>query len=459
VSAGFEGRRLHLVGAGGAGMSGLALAARELGAVVTGSDVAQSSYAERLAEAGIAVAIGHAAANVPADAEVVRSTAIGDDNPELAVARRRGQRIMHRSELLAELAATRPLCIAVAGAHGKTTTTAMIAHVLDRLGRDPSYFVGGEVTIGSRTANAHIGGGEIVVIEADESDGSFLRYRPQVAVITNIEFEHPETWSGLDQLLGAFREFVAPAADVIAPQAQPRLDELELGARGTTFALAPGNGDFVAHDVLTPSDPAGGTSFALDSTTVELGVRGEHNVLNALAALAALARIGIAPAVAAPELAGFRGVARRFEHLGSSPQGAEVYDDYAHHPTELRAAIATARQSAGAGRVVVAYQPHLFSRALAYRREVGEALALADVVVVLDIYPAREDPADFPGITGWLVATDAADAADGRPVHYAPTFDDAATLLRRVLEPGDLCLALGAGTVIELSRMLLAERD
>lgn len=457
MSAAFTGRKLHLVGVGGVGMSGLALAANELGAEVTGSDRDASSYTARLEAAGIAVTIGHDAANLPAGAEVVRSTAILDENPELAAAREQGLQVLHRSELLAELVATRPRCIAVAGSHGKTTTTAMIAHVLDQLGLDPSYFVGGEVTIGERTTNAHLGSGEIVVIEADESDGSFLRYDPEIAVITNIEFEHPETWSGLDELIGAFREFASRADKIVICADQPRIDELALGERSVTFAPAPVAADLMAATITTPEDPALGSTFLLDDAVIELGVRGEHNVKNALAALAALELVGVHRADAAAALKTFVGVGRRFELIGETPVGAVVYDDYAHHQTEVRAALTTARQSAKGGRVIAVFLPHLYSRTKSYAREFGESLSLADVVIVNDVYPARERAEDFPGITGWLIATTTADAAPGKPVYYEPTYDDAVVLLERILKPGDLCITVGAGDVYRVARRIVGE--
>lgn len=454
---GFKDRKLHLVGIGGAGMSGLALAAHELGAKVSGSDRETSSYTDRLEAAGIEVTIGHAAANLPAGADVVRSTAIADDNPEIVAAEQQQLRVMHRSELLAELVETKPKSIAVAGTHGKTTTTAMVSHVLDALGQDPSFFVGGEVTIGKRTTNAHMGSGECAVLEADESDGSFKRYRPTVAIVTNIEFEHPETWSGLDELMAAFGEFLSPADAVVIGADQPRVEELEIDGRATTFALAPIAADFVASEIQTPADPSLGSRFRLGDVAVELGVRGEHNVKNALAALAALSLVGVEPADAAPHLKTFGGVARRFERLGEHPSGAVIYDDYAHHPTEVRAALTAARQSVGGGRVIAAYQPHLFSRTIAYQRDFGEALDLADVVIVLDIYPSREKAEDFPGVSGWLAATATADAAPGKAVHYAPTFADAEQLLSRILRPGDLCMTIGAGTITELGHRLVGE--
>ncbi|MBJ7355121.1 MAG: UDP-N-acetylmuramate--L-alanine ligase [Thermoleophilaceae bacterium] len=455
MSADFAGRKLHLIGVGGVGMSGLAIAAHQLGADVTGSDREASSYTARLEEAGIAVTIGQDAANLPAGAEIVRSTAILDENPELAAAREQGLKVLHRSELLAELVATKPRCIAVAGSHGKTTTTAMIAHVLDQLGLDPSYFVGGEVTIGDRTTNAHLGSGDVVVIEADESDGSFLRYDPEIAVITNIEFEHPETWSGLDELIDAFRDFAARAKKIVISADQPRIDELAIDDRSITFAPAPITADLQAATITTPADPALGSSFQLGEDVFELGVRGEHNVLNALAALAALELVGVARKDAAAALKSFTGVGRRFELIGETANGAVVYDDYAHHQTEVRAALTTARQTAKGGRVVAVFLPHLYSRTRSYAREFGESLALADIVIVNDVYPARELAKDFPGITGWLIAAKTADAAPGKPVYYEPTYDDAVALLEKILEPGDLCITVGAGDVYRVAHRIV----
>jgi UDP-N-acetylmuramate--alanine ligase len=454
MSTAFSGRKLHLIGVGGVGMSGLAVAAHQLGAEVTGSDREASSYTARLEAAGIAVTIGQAATNLPDGAEVVRSTAILDSNPELAAAREQGLKILHRSELLAELVATKPRCIAVAGSHGKTTTTAMIAHVLDRLELKPSYFVGGEVTIGERTTNAHLDDGDVVVIEADESDGSFLRYDPEIAVITNIEFEHPETWSGLDELIDAFRKFAGNAESVVIAADQPRIDELALGDRSITFAPAPIEANLQAATITTPEDPALGSVFKLGELVVELGVRGEHNVKNALAAIAALELVGVSREDAATALKSFVGVGRRFELIGETSNGAVVYDDYAHHQTEVRAALTTARQTAKGGRVVAVFLPHLYSRTKSYAREFGESLTLADVVIVNDVYPARERAKDFPGITGWLIATKTADAAPGKPVYYEPTYDDAADLLERILKPGDLCITIGAGDVYRVAHRL-----
>jgi UDP-N-acetylmuramate--alanine ligase len=459
------GRKLHLIGIGGAGMSGLALVAHELGAVVSGSDRSASSYTERLTAAGVKVAIGHDAGNLPAGAEVVISTAIDEANPELARARELGLTVLHRSDLLAELVSAKPRCIAVAGTHGKTTTTAMIAHALTETGSDPSFFVGGEVNVGGRVTNAHWGAGDLVVVEADESDRSFLKLSPEVAIVTNVELDHHRTWGGgIDELLAAFAEYAAPAAHCVVWRMQPRLAELAPAERVVGFGVKGAGttepGDFLASDLVTPADPARGTSFTLTyddgiELPVQLGVRGEHNVLNALAALAGLSAAGADVAQSAKALASFNGVARRFERLGTSPGGASVYDDYAHHPTEVRAALTTARATAGAGRVIAVFQPHLYSRTASLARDFGRALALADVAIVLDVYPARERAADFPGVTGWLVATATADARPGMRVLWQPTEADAAAALARELREGDLCITIGAGDVFRIGERLV----
>ena len=432
-------RRLHFIGIGGAGMSGLALVARALGASVTGSDRSESSYAERLRGAGIEPAIGHAAEQVPPDAEVVVSTAIATDNPELERARELGLRVLHRGDLLAEVAALKR-SIAVAGAHGKTTTSAMAAHVLAETGRDPAYLIGGEVR--STGTNAAWGGGEWIVVEADESDRSFLKLSPDVAVVTNIELDHHATYRSEDELREAFAQFGGGARE--------RIGWVGAGVDGATYGI--GEGDLRAEDVeLVPL----GSRFTVEGVQVELAVPGEHNVLNALGALAACRAAGVEPAEAAPALAGFSGTGRRFEPHGATAAGALVYDDYAHHPTEVAATLAAAR-TLGARRLIACFQPHLYSRTHALAREFGQALAGADAVVVVDVYAAREDPDDHPGVSGWLVAAAAASNARGRPVWWLPELERASALLRSELREGDLLVTLGAGDVDRVAREVAA---
>jgi UDP-N-acetylmuramate--alanine ligase len=419
----FAGRRLHFIGIGGAGMSGLALVAKELGALVTGSDQAESAYTERLRAAGIEPAIGHDAANLPEEAEVVVSTAIPEDNPELAAARAAGATVLHRGDLLGELSQMKRV-IAVGGTHGKTTTASMIALVLVETGRDPAYLIGGELR--ATGTNAAWGAGEWAVIEADESDRSFLKLRRDVAVVTNVELDHHATYGSLSELEEAFDEFTEPAAAVIHPE-DLAATNLELG-QGTS-------------------------RFTIDGADVALQVPGEHNVLDALAALGALQAAGVDVQEAAPALAKFTGAGRRFESHGRTAAGAEVYDDYAHHPTEVRATLEAAR-TLEPRRLVAAFQPHLYSRTKMLARDFGDALARADLVVVLDIYRARERPEDFPGVSGYMVAEAAADAAEGRPVWWLPSLDEAARELTGELGEGDLVLTIGAGNVDELAKRL-----
>lgn len=434
----FAGRSLHFVGIGGAGMSGLALVAQALGARVTGSDRADSPYCERLRAAGIEPVIGHDAANYPPGAELVVSTAIPDDNPELGTARAAGATVLHRGDLLGDVSRLKRT-IAVSGTHGKTTTASMAAHVLRETGRDPGLLIGGELR--SAGTNAAWGAGGWAVIEADESDRSFLKLDRPVAVVTNIELDHHSTYATLGELEEAFAEFAEPA---------------ELRILGPGVELV-GRGREVRFDVrgrveLLP----GGSRFDVQGTEVQLHVPGRHNVLNALAALAACRAAGVDPPEAAPALATFTGAARRFEAHGRTASGALVFDDYAHHPTEVRATLEAARTLAPGGRLVACFQPHLYSRTRLLAREFGRALALADLVVVLDVYPAREDAADFPGVSGLLVAQAAADAAAGRPVWWLPRMEDAELMLAAELGDGDLLLTLGAGDVDRLARSLTA---
>jgi UDP-N-acetylmuramate--alanine ligase len=439
LNAPFSGRALHFIGIGGAGMSGLALVARELGASVTGSDQAESSYCGPLRAAGIEPVIGHDAANLPGGAEVVVSTAIPDDNPELAAARAAGATVLHRGELLGELSRMKRT-IAVGGTHGKTTSASMAALALLESGREPAFLIGGELRAAG--TNAAWGAGEWAVIEADESDRSFLNLGRDVAVVTNIELDHHATYANLGELREAFGQFAAPAGvRVLGPGVE-----------------LPGHGGAVRFELedaeqlrLTP----GGSRFVVEGVEVELQVPGEHNVLNALAALAALRAAGVPVAEAAPALARFTGAGRRFEQHGRTPSGALVYDDYAHHPTEVAATLAAAR-TLEPRRLVACFQPHLYSRTRMLAREFGRALALADLIVVLDVYRARERPEDFPEVSGFLIAQSAADAAAGRPVWWLPRIEDAERQLRAELAEGDLLLTMGAGNVDELARRLVA---
>lgn len=428
-------RRLHFIAIGGAGMSGLALVCDRLGATVTGSDRAESSYSARLREAGLEPRIGHDPDAVPADADVVISTAIRDDNPELLRARERGQRILHRGELLAEVCAERRL-LAVAGTHGKTTTAGMIAHALLAIGAAPSFLLGGELRgAGPEGApsNAAWGEGEWIVVEADESDASFLHLRPEVAVVTNVELDHHSHWSSRADLLDAFRRFCEPARG-LALAAHPDLDGLDAGQRVVRF------------DVERPGP------------RLELSVPGTHNVLNARAALAALELTGAARSLedAADALAGFPGMLRRLELVGTHA-GARIYNDYAHHPTELAAALSALREL-GPRRLIAVFQPHLYSRTKALSEQFGAVLTAADEIAVLEVYPAREEPVgDLAGVTARSVAEAAAERAGGRPVWWLRDAERARRALAPRLGEGDLLVTLGAGDIYRLAERLVDE--
>ena len=401
------GRRLWFVGIGGAGMSALALVAREWGAEVGGSDRASSSYVERLEEAGIPVVIGHNAANVPEDAEVIVSSAIAPDNPELEVTRARGTRARMRAELLAEFVEQRP-SIVVAGAHGKTTTSAMIAFVLDRLGRDPAFLIGGEIP--QLGGNARAGEGWLVA-EGDESDRSLEFLGPQVAVLTNVELDHHATFASEAEVRELFERWLERAPE------------------------------HVLGDQLEP-------------VTFELAVPGEHNRRNAATALAALELADVPREEAASVLPEFTGAGRRFELRGEAA-GVRVYDDYGHHPREIEATLQAARSRANGGRVLVMFQPHLYSRTRHLAHDLARSLAAADAVAVTKVYAAREEP--VPGVEGSLVAQALAAERPGMAVAWTPELEDAVRFLARRARPGDLVLTIGAGDVERAGRMLLEE--
>jgi UDP-N-acetylmuramate--alanine ligase len=440
-AADWKGRRLHFIGIGGAGMSGLALVCARLGAAVSGSDRADSSYMERLRAAGLEPAVGHDAANMPEGAEVVVSTAIGDENPELALARDRGVEPIHRGALLAELCAEKRL-IAIAGTHGKTTTTAMTAWALRAIGADPAFFVGGEVPgLGpdGAAANAGWGDGEWVVAEADESDASFLRLHPEIAVVTNVEMDHHSRWGSLAELHEAFAAFAGPARGLVRP-ADEEMPWLERA------------GDEVVRFDSTVPGPA----------ELNLATPGEHNRRNARAALAALQLAGFDLAAAAEALGGFRGVHRRLELKGSRGP-VHIYDDYAHHPTEVRAALSALRELRPS-RLVAVFQPHLYSRTKALAEEFGAALTLADEIVVLDVYPAREEPVgELAGVSGLQVAQAAAERGGGKAVWWLPGLELAQRALTERLDrtqevgEGAILVTIGAGDVFRLGEALVTE--
>jgi UDP-N-acetylmuramate--alanine ligase len=436
----WTGRRLHFIGVGGAGMSGYARAAWALGADVSGSDAAGTPYLERLAADGVLDArIGHAVENVPAGAgvEVVYSTAVPAENVERRAARERGIPERSRAELLAELTALRRT-IAVAGTHGKTTTASMLVHALRAAGLQPGWLVGGAV--GGELPNAEWGEGEWLVVEADESDRSMLSLSVEIALLTNVELDHHSTFGSLAELRAAFGQFLAAPRHAVV---WDRPDLLQLRAVEVT-----------PYDLPALTLTRGGSRFSWRGHEVRLEVPGAHNALDAVGALEAARLAGADERRAVEGVSAFHGAGRRFQLLGAGPGGAILYDDYAHHPTEISATLEAARTLEPA-RLLAVFQPHLYSRTEQLAREFGVALARADVIAVLDVYPARERAEDHPGVSGLMVAEAAADSAGGRPVYWLPRFSDAQPVLHGLLREGDLCVLMGAGDVDELGRRLV----
>ncbi len=444
---------VHFIGIGGAGMSGIAMVLAALGVDVRGSDLKTSRYTRHLEEAGVPVAIGHAAANLGDAALVVISSAIPEGNSELRAARGAGLPVLRRAEMLARVMAMRR-GIAVAGTHGKTTTSSMISHVMRQCGLDPTFLVGGELNdIGS---NAGMGQGEWLVAEADESDGSLLYLRPEVAIVANVELDHHANYGCVDDVRDVFRRFAAllPADGLLVLVAGSGGEELAAHTPARVVVVGLEEGDLRA-DVRRVDDS--GSEFALldaagrTLAVVELRLPGTHNILNALTALAVLRHAGVAPEDAAPHLLTFSGAARRFQHMGEH-NGVVVVDDYAHHPTEITATLTAAKQGRHR-RVIAVFQPHLFSRTRYLQREFGRALTLADEAIVTDIFPAREEPE--PGVTGKLVVDAYLVERPGGPVSYLPRLGDVVASLAPRVRDGDLVLTLGAGDVFRAGENLL----
>ena len=450
--------RPHFIGIGGAGMSGIAKILTQRGARVEGSDARESVTVTALRGLGANVHIGHAAGHLAPDATaVVVSSAIRADNPELAAAEERGVPVVHRSDALAALMeACRPL--AVAGTHGKTTTTSMLAVGLGSLGLDPSYAIGGDLD--EPGSNAHHGRGEIFVAEADESDRSFHKYAPEVAIVLNVELDHHANYASIEEIyesFEAFAECVRPGGTLIVSADHEGARELTRRVRERGAVRVRTYGEAADADVrildITPHGLTSETTVLLDGSelTFAVFVPGRHYASNAVAALVAGSELGVPADELAKALGTYTGVRRRLQLKGET-NSIQVIDSYAHHPTEMTADLEAIRGGAGDGRVLVLFQPHLFSRTQELATEMGEALAMADASVVLDIYPAREDP--IPGVTSALI-TDAAGAA-GADVHYADSMTAGVDLVAGMARPGDLVLTMGAGDVTDLGPEILA---
>ncbi|CAM5615195.1 UDP-N-acetylmuramate--L-alanine ligase [Streptomyces avidinii] len=450
--------RPHFIGIGGAGMSGIAKILAQRGAKVAGSDSRDSETAQALRAHGATVHIGHAAGHLADDATcVVVSSAIRADNPELARAAELGIPVVHRSDALAGLMdGLRP--IAVAGTHGKTTTTSMLAVSLSALGLDPSYAIGGDLD--APGSNAHHGEGDIFVAEADESDRSFHKYAPQVAIILNAELDHHANYASVEEIYESFETFVGKIPDggtLVIAHGQAGAAEIAGRVRGKDGLSVVTYGEEPGADVrITKITPRGLTSevtVVIDGRmlTFTVSVPGRHYAHNAVAALAAGVALGIPAHNLASALGKYTGVKRRLQLKGEAA-GVQVIDSYAHHPTEMTADLEAIRGAAGDSRILVVFQPHLFSRTQELGTEMGRALALADASVVLDIYPAREDP--VPGVTSEIIIEAArAAGADVTPEHDK---DAVADVIAGMAKPGDLVLTMGAGDVTDLGPGILA---
>jgi UDP-N-acetylmuramate--alanine ligase len=444
--------RIHMIGIGGAGMSGIAEILHGQGHHITGSDLKESPYTRRLRGVGVEIHIGHAAGQVGDAEQVVISTAIPPTNPELLEARRRSIPVVPRAAALARILEG-GRSVAVAGTHGKTTTTSMTTHALRTLGEKPTALIGGELNdIGSNVVS---GDADLFVAEADESDRSLLYLKPQAAVVTNVEFDHPDFYASLDDVLDTFSQFVAslpPDGHLVACADDPNCRKLAALAPCTVTTYGLRGGDLRA-EVLSPN------SYVLfvddrERGVVELGVAGKHNVLNSLAAAGVARWLGHDVFRAAGSLRDFGGVRRRFQLKGER-DGVRIVDDYAHHPTELAATLEAARATlAPEGRVVAVFQPHRYSRTRVLYREFGEALTAADAVLVTDVYGAGEMPQ--PGINGKLIV-DAVCETPGRPdVYYVPNQYEVPGVLRTVAERGDTVLTMGAGDISRVGDELLS---
>jgi UDP-N-acetylmuramate--alanine ligase len=448
---------LHFVGIGGAGMSGIALVLHDQGYSVSGSDLKPSRYVNLLEQAGVPVAIGHKAANLNHPDVVVISSASPPHNVEVQEARRRGIQVVRRAQALAWIMEA-GRGIAVCGTHGKTTTTSMISRVLVDAGYDPTFLVGGELNdLGS---NARRGTGDLVVCEADESDGSILLLSPDVAVLTNMELDHHSYYLHVDEVEEVFARFAGrlPESGLLVYCGEDRR-VARLATRVEARTRSYGEGDGFDYQAWSVENRGSGNHFEIWTperkvAEVTLAIPGRHNVLNALACFSTLFELGVPAEAIVESLRSFQGAVRRFQFKGER-DGVTVVDDYAHHPTELRATLMAAREGSWK-RIIAVFQPHLYSRTEFLQAEFAEALLEADVAVVTDVYGAREDPR--PGISGKLIVDSILRLDKCRPVAYLPRLGTVVDFLRDRTEEGDLVLTLGAGDVHRVGeRFLTAE--
>ena len=436
---------VHFIGIGGSGMSGIARLTLGMGHRVTGSDLRDTAAVKALRELGAEIHIGHDEKHLGNPDTVVVTSALWPHNPELLLAKSRGIPVLHRSALLAHLA-SRGKLIAVAGAHGKTTSTGMVITGLNHLGADPSFVNGG--VIREYGVSARFGGGEHFVIEADESDSSFLHYKTQVVLITNVDPDHLDHFGSLDAFEGEFAKFADAAGRFVAISSDDpgavRVTERLKHQKVITFGEA-GSANFRVSDIDASGPQVRFTlSHQGNSVALQLKIPGHHNALNAAGAIAVLVGLGFDFEKSARAVEGFGGTERRFE-LHGEVRGVKVYDDFAHHPTEVAAALKAARAAVGKGKLVTVFQPHLYSRTRIFAQEFADALAHSDEVVVLDIYAAREDPE--PGVTGELISSR---FSDQRRMHYVPNWEDVPAVAASLAQAGDFIITMGCGDIYRM---------
>ena len=448
-----EGKRIHFVGIGGAGMSGIARIMLSEGLNVSGSDVRESAITQSLATLGARIFIGHDASHIEGVNLLVTSGAISASNPEVIAASAAGIETITRAQALAILMEGKR-SIAVAGTHGKTTTTSMLTVALQAAGLDPSFAIGG--LINSSGVNAHLGSGDIFVAEADESDGSFTAYHPLGAIITNLELDHVDHFATIEDLYSVFLEFIETIQSggfLVACTDDPGVRELLSRMNRTDISIISyGQEDSEFHISRVVLDPAAASARVTKNGKVlpelHLSIPGLHNLFNAAAALAVGERLGASISELLRGLESFSGSRRRFEHKGIV-NGIEVIDDYGHHPTELRVTLETAQAYATAGRVLVIFQPHRFTRTQAFAPEFAAALDLADQAFVLEVYPASEEP--IPGVTSQLITR----ASTSGKIVYEPSMVSAVHRVIDIATQGDLIMTLGAGDVNSLAPVIV----
>ncbi len=452
-------KRVHFVGIGGIGMSGIALVLKNLGFEVSGSDVKESEVTRRLRDAGVRVNIGHAAVNCEGAEVVVYSTAVPEDNPELVFAQERGVPVIRRAEMLAELMRLK-FSIAISGSHGKTTTTSMVTHILTRAGLDPTAVIGGIIVGGD--AGARLGSSEYLVAEADESDRSFLLLYPTIAVVTNIEPEHLDFYRDLADLKREFVRFVNRVpfyGSVVLCLDCPAVRSIRsrVKRRVVTYGLTAREADFQVKDIQLYQFTSAFTVFyrGQEVGRFSLGMPGRHNVQNALAALAVGVELGIEFKKMEQALLTFTGVHRRLEKRGEE-KGIVVFDDYGHHPTEIQVTIDALRYAYPDRRLFVIFQPHRYTRTKLLAAEFGSSFDRADEVVITAVYPAAEPP--IPGVDERLIIESIrAKGRAGLTVHHIPDLDRVPEFLRTRLRSGDVVLTLGAGSITHLAEAILKD--